>query len=292
MTSQKDHIDEFESIFRAAEREPFGYAEIPLRTVAIVTDGDRTNAESIAETVQQFSPALRGVENWRLITGDQFSNVGELLERINAEQTDLIVTYRHLQEESLVPRHSLGVYLDVMTQATTIPVLVLPGAAPPLIRKEAKPLGDRLCNRVMIVTDQITGDNRLINYGVRMCADGGTVWMCHVEDDVVFHRYMQAISKIPQIETEEAHRVIERQLLKEAADFIQSCITVLNEEQPAVTYESVVTRGHHLREYRELIDSHDIDLLVANTKDEEQLAMHGMTYSLSVELTDIAMLLL
>ena len=53
-----------------------------------------------------------------------------------------------------------------------------------------------------------------------------------------------------------------------------------------------VTRGHHLREYRQLIDSHDVDLIIVNTNDEDQLAMHGMTYSLSVEMIDVAILLL
>ena len=41
-----------------------------------------------------------------------------------------------------------------------------------------------------------------------------------------------------------------------------------------------------------MIDAHDIDLLVTNTKDEGQLAMHGTTYSLSIELLDVSMLLL
>ena len=39
MSSQQEHIDEFESLFRRAEREPFGYGDIPLKTVAVVTDG-------------------------------------------------------------------------------------------------------------------------------------------------------------------------------------------------------------------------------------------------------------
>ena len=50
--------------------------------------------------------------------------------------------------------------------------------------------------------------------------------------------------------------------------------------------------GHHVKEYRRLVDGHDIELLVANTKDDDQLAMHGMAYSLSIELIDVPMLLL
>ena len=34
-----DQIDEFESMFKRAEREMFSYVDIPIETVAIVTDG-------------------------------------------------------------------------------------------------------------------------------------------------------------------------------------------------------------------------------------------------------------
>jgi len=298
MTSQREHIDEFESMFRRAEREPFGYAEIPLRTVAVVTDGTDAEAEAVVARMTEFAPRLATVENWRRITRDDYTTVTELLAKIDEEQTDLIVTHRHLGEESLAPQHSLGVYLDVMTQRTAIPVLVLPQGSHPVGRcprawgPHSEALKDRICNRVMVVTDHITGDHRLINYGLRMCADGGTVWLCHVEDDSVFERYMNVISRIPEIETDVARELLGKQLLKEAADFIKTCIKTLQKKKPELNYESVVTFGHHLKEYRRLIDDHNADLLVANTKDDDQLAMHGMTYSLSVELLDIPLLLL
>jgi len=164
---------------------------------------------------------------------------------------------------------------------------VLPGTA-----AEPRPFTERVCNRVMVVTDHISGDNRLINYGVRICATGGTIWLCHVEDDAIFKRYMNTISRIPEIDTDQAAELIDKQLLKEAADFTATCIAELQERGPKISYQANITRGHHLQVYCDLIDAHEIDLLVANTKDEDQLAMHGMTYSLSVELLDVALLLL
>lgn len=287
MTSREEHIDEFESVFRRSAREPFAYAEVPIDSVALVTDGSADDAERMQSSLLKFLPALEGAGTWRLITATDYSNVGQLLERIDERRTDLVLTYRHLQEESLVPQHSLGVYLDVLTQATSVPVLVLPGTA-------ASPVdvSERTSGRVMLVTDHITGDNRLINYGVRMCAAGGTVWLCHVEDGAVFSRYMRAIERIPEIETERARKAIAGQLLKEASDYLATCVRVLRERGPNLSYQTHVTQGHHLSEYRQLIDGHHVDLLVANTKDEGQLAMHGMTYSLSVEMIDVAMLLL
>ena len=280
-------IDAFESMFKRAEREPFVFVDVPLRTVALITDKSAAEAEALQASLIEFLPRLESVETWRLLTGEDFSNVGELLNRIDEQQTDLIITYRHLQEESFVPQHSLGVYLDVLTQTTSIPVLLLPGTA-----AEPVSLEGRVSKRVMVVTDHISGDSRLIDYGVRLCEAGGTVWLCHIEDEPVFERYMNVIGQIPEIDTDQARRLIGAQLLKEAQDFITTCIDELHKTGPNVAYHSIVARGHHLREYRELANSHEIDLLVANTKDEDQLAMHGMTYSLSVELVDVAMLLL
>ncbi|HIF01541.1 MAG TPA: hypothetical protein EYQ63_32200 [Fuerstia sp.] len=282
-----DHIDEFESMFRRAERDLFCYVDIPLTSVVVVSDGGAEQANATIAATKKFVPRLESVEDWRIITADQFRTVAELLEVLDQQQTDLIVTHRHLHEKSFVPQHSLGVHLDVLTQTTSIPVLVLPGSA-------AKPgsVADRVCDRVMVVADHITGDHRLINYGVRMCRDGGTVWLCHVEDNVVFERYMHVIECIPEIDSDDARILIENQLLKDAQEFIDGCSEVIHKEGPNINVNSVVTRGHHLRDYRRLIEDHDVDLLVLNTKDDDQLAMHGRAYSLSVELTDVSMLLL
>ncbi len=282
-----DHIDEFESMFRRAERESFEHVTIPIESVVFITDQSSDESERRRLEVQEFLPLLKSVNSWREITSDQYSNVGELLTKLDEQQTDLVITYRHLQEQSLVPQHSLGVYLDVLSQVATIPVLVLPGTS-----AHPKPLAGHVCDRVMVVADHISGDNGLINYGSRMCPDHGTLWLCHVEDDAIFERYMRVIERIPQIETEQARTLIEATLLKEAQNYIDTCIVELKDARPSLTYENRVTRGHFLKQYTELIQAGEIDLLVTNTRDEDQLAMHGMAYSLSVELIDTAMLLL
>lgn len=282
-----DNIDKFESIFRRTERERYSYVDVPIQSVAIITDQDTQAAEHTKDVLLTVLPRLASAESFRFISGDQFSTVAELLERVNSERTDLIVTYRHLQEESLVPQHSLGVYVDVLTQTTSIPVLVLPGTA-----REPRPLSGRDADRVMVVADHISGDARLINYGVRMCRDGGSIWFCHIEDDKTFERYMHAIERIPEIDTSIARELLPKQLLREATLYIDSCVEELTAEGPQLQFQSVVRMGHHLKQYRELISENHIELLVLNTKDEDQLAMHGMAYSLSVEITDVPMLML
>ena len=66
----------------------------------------------------------------------------------------------------------------------------------------------------------------------------------------------------------------------------------MRDEGVPVTIEHVVRFGHRLSEYRSLIEEHEIDLLVLNTKEEDQLAMHGMAYELAVELRHIPLLML
>ena len=282
-----NHIDEFESIFRRSEKEPFSWVEIPVESITVVSDLDAEDAARIHRDVAGFISRLDTVTAWHTITGDQYRTVAELLQIIENRQTDLLITHRHLQETSFVPQHSLGVYLDVLTQTTSIPVLLLPGTAACPVS-----VADRDCDRVMVVADHISGDNQLINYGARMCRSGGTIWLCHIEDDLIFERYMQAIERIPEIDSDDARILIEKQLLKEASDFIDTCSEAIRRDGPNIAVERHVGRGHHLRDYRELIQHCEIDLLVLNTKDDDQLAMHGRAYSLSVERTDVSMLLL
>jgi len=282
-----DQIDEFESMFRKAERESFSHAEMPIESVALVTGSDLAATEQQRDALKQFLPILDEVTNWRLITGDQYSHVSELQHKLESEQTDLIITHRHLQEGSLVPQHSLGVYLDVLTQVTSIPVLVLPGTA-----AHPQDISGRAVQKTMVVADHISGDSRLINYGARFCPDGGTLWLCHVEDDAVLDRVARAFERIPEIDSDTGKNLLERQLLKDAADYIETCVAELKTDRPQICCESRVVTGHFLKQYSTLIEEAGIDLLVANTKDEDQLAMHGMAYSLSVELINTAMLLL
>jgi len=284
---QRDQIDEFESMFRRAEREAFTLAETPLETVSLVTDQPSSQADSLREPLSAFLPQLRRVRTWHVNGRDDFTDVGSLMDRLDAQRPDLVVTYRHLFEESLVPQHSLGVYLDVLTQVLAPPVLVLPGTA-----ADPRPIDDTPGRCVMVVTDHISGDNRLINFGAAMTPDDGELWLCHVEDDAVFERYLRAIERIPEIDTPQARTLIERQLLKEAGDFIETALAELRPRRPDVTFHSSIARGHQLQQYRQLVESHNVDLLLVNTKDDDQLAMHGMAYALSVELVDQLLLLL
>ncbi|MBT6695302.1 MAG: hypothetical protein HOB12_06590, partial [Gemmatimonadales bacterium] len=55
---------------------------------------------------------------------------------------------------------------------------------------------------------------------------------------------------------------------------------------------AVFAWGHHLKGYQRLVSEHEADLLVMNTKDDDQLAMHGLAYPLAIQVRSIPLLLL
>ena len=284
------NVDQFESMFRSASREVFCYERVVLDSVLVVTDRDATGAKSFGEKVRDFLKVISADEKvrWREVGGSDFRSAGELLELVESVAPDLICTYRNLHSDAWKWPYSLGTHLDLLTQHTAMPVMLLPH--PDAERSAEHALENT--DTVMAITDHLTGDHRLVNYALRFMESGGTLWLTHVEDDATFGRYMEIISKIPTIETDGARESLREQLLKEPQDYIAGCVEVLRAAGPSVNVENLITFGSHLSEYEKLIEQHAIDLLVLNTKDEDQLAMHGIAYALAVELRQIPLLML
>ena len=283
-------VDQFESVFRSAARTVFQPKPVEIDSVLVVCDGNGSDAEEFTARSRSFLGVLDESENlrWVTVAGRDFRTVPELLERVEAERPGLICTHRHLHSESWQWPYTLGEYLDVLTQATTTPVLVMPHPK----RPEFKELAGRRPHTVMAMTDHLTGDHRLVNYAAHVTQREGRLLLGHVEDDAVFDRYMEAISKIPTIDTEGARGEIRARLLKDPQDYIDSCREGLARSMPGLSVEAVVTAGHHIQVYRRLVEEHEVDLLVMNTKDEDQLAMHGLAYSLAIELRTLPLLML
>jgi len=282
------NLDQFESVFKSADKAVFAYAHPSFDHVLVVTDLDAPDAESMVSRIRTFLSAVDAKDTrWDVLAGADFDTVQALLERIEEQKPDLIVTYRHLHSSAWRWPHGLGEYLDVMTQATTVPVLVLPH--PDADRALPHSLKDTA--RVMAITDHLTGDSGLINTALAFTRSGGTCWLTHVESATVFERYMEAVSKIPEIDTETARESLTAQLLKEPRDFITACRTAIDGLGLSITIEDVVTMGRRVAEYRDLIDEREIDLLVLHTKDGDQSAMHGGAYALAVELRGIPLLM-
>ncbi|MCH7703257.1 MAG: hypothetical protein IID37_16380 [Planctomycetes bacterium] len=284
------NVDQFESMFRSASREVFRLEAIDIQSVLVVTDREESQAQSFGRQVRGFLTVL-GSEaelQWRDVAGSEFRTAGELLALVQSTAPDLICTYRNLHSTAWRWPYSLGTHLDLLTQHLDVPVMVLPH--PQAERSADHAMKDT--DTVMAITDHLTGDRRLVNYGLRFAADNATLWLTHVEDEATFKRYVDAVSKIPSIDTDEARDRLREQLLKEPLDYIAGCIEVLRTEKCAIRIQHEVTFGRHLSEYKRLIQEHSVDLLIMNTKDDDQLAMHGMAYALAVELREIPLLML
>ncbi len=281
-------IDQFESAFKSASKTLYEHATVQIDSVLVVTDRPRAEADAYAERVRSFLPILGENLAWRTVADREYVNAEELLPIVEQAAPDLVVTYRNLLTTSWRFPHSLGSCVNVLTQVGKAPVLLLPH---PLAGRE---LDHALENtdRVMCVAGHLTGDHRLVNYGARFTDPGGALYLAHVEDDTVFERYMDTISKIPEIETSVARETIAVQLLKEPRDYIESCRAVLREAGVDLAVEDVVTLGHRVATYRRFVEKYELDLLVLHTKDEDQLAMHGLAYPLAVEMRQIPLLLL
>ena len=282
-------LDQFESVFKSADKAVYTYDRPTFDRVLLVTDLNEADAADIAIRIRSFLTTIdQPGTRWENLSGDAFGSVRGLLESIEERKPDIIVTYRHLHSEAWRWPHSLGEYLDVMTQATSVPVLVLPHPD----ADRALPHSIKDTDRVMAITNHLTGDNRLVNMAVRFTEAGGTCWLTHVESQLVFERYMDAVAKIPAIDTDVAREALGEQLLKEPRDFIAACRAEIDAQGLPISIDEVVVMGRRVDEYEDLVTKREIDLLVLHTKDDDQLAMHGAAYALAVELRGIPLLML
>ena len=283
-------LDQFASAFKSAERSVFDYEAIEIGGVLVVTDLDEESSRHFADDVRGFLAVLelRNEVAFAHHSARPDEDVGQLLSHVESVRPDLICCYRNLHSHARNYPFSLGAHVDVLTQATTTPVLLVPAPT------EEGRLVDtcRATNHVLVLTDHLTGSDRLINHGVRFTQTHGTLVLAHLEDDAVYERYIDVIGKIPALDTDLARDAIRARLIKEPTTYIESVRDALLTAVEDVAVQAEVRMGHHIADCRSLIEEHNIDLVVMNTKDDEQLAMHGLAYPLAVELRDTPLLML
>jgi len=280
------NIDELESVFKSAVKSRFEYQNISLQKVLVVDDLDADEAEIfIAKIKSALSHVRDDFQIERLNFGPQ-ETMDQLLEAIDNDEPDLVCTYRNLNSSAWQFGFSLGEHLEVLTQATSRPVLVVP---------HPKALGDKtlsIATQVMVATDHLTGDNRLINFALSLTPKDGRIILSHVEDEVWLNRYFDCVSKIPAIDTDLARNTIIQQITKEPNDFIKSVQEALALHRPGTMVGSNVKIGSELMLYAEWLKDHEIDLVVINTKDEHQMAISGFAHAFAIEFRHIPTLLL
>ncbi len=283
------NVDQFESVFRSAAKEIYVPRPIEVRNVLCLHDLDAERYPAFERAMLRFLGVLGpGIQMTPLAAGD-VTDLEALLQATLRAEPDLICTYRGLLSEGWRHPFSLGERLDVVTQATPFPVLVVPHPG----NEKAWAGGPPELDRVMAITDHLATEAGMIDWAHRFTKiEGGMLLLAHVEDEYTFERYIDAISKVPTIDTDVARETLHAQLLKEPSDYIDSCRKALQAQGEHIDVRGVVNMGQRLGDIRGLISEHEVDLLVMNTKNEDQLAMHGLAYPLAVELREVAILML
>jgi len=291
MSDRRGRIDQFESVFKSADKPIFQLREIEFARILVVTDHSREESGRIVEQARAFLKLIdRPFGNdgrtpeWGLLTKEDFSSVDDCRHRIDEHQPDLVVAWRNLFDPVGASVYSLGVFVDELTQYLRPPVLLLPD--PKLNVPSAE------IETVMVVTNHLTGEDRLVNKGVRFTPPNGRLILSHLEDETIFDRYMNVIERIPEINSEVAREAIRRQLLKEPCDYISSCIEAIQSAGLSFEVDSMVEFGHGAADFKRIAEANSVDLMIFFTKDESQIAMHGMAYSLAVEIRNISLLML
>ena len=282
------NVDQFESVFRSAAKEVYVPRPVDVRRVLLLHDLEGERLERFTAELVRFLDVLGEECRIEPVAAGRSPDLDALLEETLRIAPDLVCTYRGLQSGGWSHPYSLGERLDVLTQATPFPVLVVPHP----LDERAWPGGAPVLDRVMALTDHLSADARLVDWARRFAKEGSVLLLTHVEDERTFERYIDAVSKVPALPTDTARDELRERLLKEPADYIESCRQALLEAGQRVDVRGIVRMGRRLAEIRALVGENDVDLVVMNTKDDEQLAMHGLAYPLAVELRDVAILML
>ncbi len=283
-------VDQFESVFRSAVKDVFEFRKPKLENMFVVTDLPDSSAMEYVKLVKKFIRTMQAENNtqWEYLNGNNFTTTQDLLTAVSNAKPDLILTYRNLHSRAWKYPYSLGEHLDVLINTTDVPVMVLPNPNADVGLDHAM----KNTNVVMAMTDRLSNDHDLVNYAVNFTQENGRLYLVHIEDAETFAHYIQMISKIESIDTEEAEEKIHAQLLKEPRHFIHTVQQKLATLGVPIKIEPIVDFGHHLTEFRHYIAEYKVDLLVLNTKDKQQMAMHGLAYPLAVELINIPLLLI
>ena len=283
-------VDQFESVFKAAAKSSYFHESLSFGKILLVTDLDESESKLYLHSVQQFFSTILSKENtkWEILCKSNFGSVRDLLENVEEIRPDLIITYRNLRSEAWRWPYSLGEYLDVLTQVTTTPVCVLPHTdcenSPDLLTQSPV--------NVMAVSGHMCGEGTLVKYASAFTPKGGKLILSHVEDKCTLDRFLDAIEKIPELDSEVARENLLSRLLNDAKDFSESASIELKKAGLEIEVEAVAQVGRRLEDYRKLIEQDHVDLLVMRAKEEDQMAMHGMAHPLAVELRSVPILLL
>ena len=160
---------------------------------------------------------------------------------------------------------------------------------PPPLLSTTREQGGR--GNTRIFSDHFSNSDELINWSAEFVSNSGALWLTHVESEVDFERYMQAIARIPELDTETARTTLCRELLHESMSYIQNCKQQLAKTNPALAVELLACMGQPLHTYRQWLCSDKHELLVIPALAEDRFAQRALTGQLASEYPHIALLI-
>ena len=276
-------LDDFESVFRSALKPSFERESVLLEQVVHISDQGPEDCDAEAQRVRAFLSALDDGDHGAMLSlgRKDWSSAQDLLDKIQGLNPQLIVCQRHLGDPDTDLAYTLGSVVDILTQATSVPVLLLPTPESPL----------RSAERTMVVTDHLTQAAHLVSWGVHMTPDHGVLFLAHIEDEERFEHIAHALRRVPGVDTEPTLARLRDKLLSLPADYVHAVQKTLQEEKVQETVVPVVHFGDPVKLYPSLVAEHQIGLLICDTKDPGQLAMAGLAHALAVSMRTLPLLL-
>ncbi len=282
-------VDQFESAFRSAIRPVYEPHGIELHKILTITDLPSEEAEGFEQSVQQYLMPITSdgsAPSFGRLDDGSYDSTASLLTQVAELNPKLIVTYRNLNTDDWRYQNSMGSRLDTLIHQTEIPILVLPHPK----AQGTKGFSLSKNERVIAVTDHLTGDHTLIDYAAAFVEPNGRLILVHLEDQITFDRYLEAISKITTIDTEHARSQIHSQLLKDPHDYISSCRERLKSSTPSVQVEERVGFAEGFDQFQDHIQRENSNLLVIKVIDHQQPGIHGLADRLINETRHIPVL--
>ena len=278
-------IDQFESVFRSAVKPTYEPSSLHFEKVLVVTDLAQSEHKRYREELEPILKHLCPEAELSMTSPEVSSDVSGLIQEIEKCCPHLVITHRHLHS-SQQHSYTLGDHIEVLTQLTEVPILLFP--------HHSEWRGDqfRVPDRVMVLTDQLEDHPQLIDAALSIVQPQGLISLAHIEDEAQFNRYMGFISKIPEIDTETARSSLKKQIVKEAEDFVKVIAQTLEDQELGVSIHSDIRMGHQLKTYVSMVELNRIDMVVMQSKDDDQIAIHGLSYPLAVEVSSLPLLIL
>ena len=269
MKAFEGNLDVFESMFNRSVKHHYEFQPVKLNSLMIIAESDHLN--SLDEFGSKYC------ENRAKYKYTSDFSWSDLLNTLEETKPDLLLMQRQLGIPSGL-KFSLGPILISLSQELEIPILILP--------TDYK--GFEIRN-VLAGFDHQIDNSHLVNHSLILKKEMERLVLVHVEEESVFNYYVDAIAKIPGINTDYARTAIEETILNLAGDFFKNVKDNLNDESFKV-YE-YCKLGDVVNEYKEIISEHSIDLMVFEAQDDSKLAMHSLGQSLAIQFPQLATLL-